>query len=296
MARVTLLVVATALAVFLLLPDIAFPQGLQLPCRFYGTVRLDSELAPDSIVITAVIERDTHIYTYSTTTPSIYGNSTYSLTISPPDGVFYSDGTGVSFIIGNDDAIETGTWEDGGNIELNINTSTSATPKPEQLYQKLSANSTAGGSVVNPGEGLFAYTFHPWRIVDLLAVPDDGYAFSNWTGDTDNISDVNDADTSISMCKQQMCGYHLCGICQDKSITANFIFLGTPTPTPTPTPAPIPTSGPTSPPFPTPVSESTDLSTGQITWISVLSVLGVLMIALLTYTVRRMSRQPRRRF
>ena len=61
----------------------------------------------------------------------------------------------------------------------------------------LTVSSTAGGSVVSPGEGSFAYGFG--ETVDLVAEPDEGYRFVNWTGDIDSIVNVNAASTTITM-------------------------------------------------------------------------------------------------
>jgi uncharacterized protein YkwD len=56
--------------------------------------------------------------------------------------------------------------------------------------------STAGGSVTNPGEGTFTYA--EGEVVNLLAEPEDGYQFVNWTGDVSNIANVNSALTAIT--------------------------------------------------------------------------------------------------
>jgi hypothetical protein len=72
----------------------------------------------------------------------------------------------------------------------------------------LSTNSTEGGSVTTPGEGTFNYT--AGTVVDLVATPDAGYRFVEWTGDVGTITDVNAATTTISMNG-------------DYSITANFV-------------------------------------------------------------------------
>ena len=57
--------------------------------------------------------------------------------------------------------------------------------------------STEGGSVTTPGEGLFPYLLgiEAW----LVASPDAGYKFVNWSGDVDTIADVHDASTTITM-------------------------------------------------------------------------------------------------
>ena len=70
----------------------------------------------------------------------------------------------------------------------------------------LTIDSTAGG-VTTPAEG--THTYDVRTVVDLVATPDCGYVFVNWTGDTGQIDDVNAAATNITMSA-------------DYSITANF--------------------------------------------------------------------------
>jgi len=70
----------------------------------------------------------------------------------------------------------------------------------------LAIDSTAGG-VTAPAEG--THTYDDGEVVDLVATPDCGYVFDNWTGDTADIDDVNAAATNITMNA-------------DYSITANF--------------------------------------------------------------------------
>jgi len=61
----------------------------------------------------------------------------------------------------------------------------------------LTINSAAGGSVIEPGTGIF--TFDPGSVVDLLALPDTGYKFVNWTGYVGTMGDSYAADTTINM-------------------------------------------------------------------------------------------------
>ncbi len=61
----------------------------------------------------------------------------------------------------------------------------------------LTISSTAGGSVTNPGEGL--HTFDEGAVVGLVATPDEGYQFVDWTGDVGTIADVYAASTTITM-------------------------------------------------------------------------------------------------
>ncbi len=72
----------------------------------------------------------------------------------------------------------------------------------------LTTSSTAGGNVTTPGQGTFAYD--TGTVVDLVATPDVGYRFVNWTGDVGTIGNVNAATTNIT-------------VNGDYSITANFV-------------------------------------------------------------------------
>jgi len=76
----------------------------------------------------------------------------------------------------------------------------------------LTISSTEGGSVITPGEGTYPYCEEQGDRVNLVATPDAGYRFVNWTGDVGTIADVNAAITTITM--------H-----GDYSITANFVAV-----------------------------------------------------------------------
>lgn len=60
----------------------------------------------------------------------------------------------------------------------------------------LTITSTAGGSVTTPGEGTFTYA--EGKVVNLLAEPEEGYQFVNWTGNASTIANVNAALTTIT--------------------------------------------------------------------------------------------------
>jgi hypothetical protein len=61
----------------------------------------------------------------------------------------------------------------------------------------LTTSSTEGGSVTTPGEDTFTYGEE--FVVDLVATPDEGYQFIEWTGNVSTIADVNAAATNITM-------------------------------------------------------------------------------------------------
>lgn len=67
----------------------------------------------------------------------------------------------------------------------------------EQVAYDLIIDSTAGGSVTAPGEGTFRY--EEGTVVALDAEADEGYVFTEWTGDTGRVADVEIAETTITM-------------------------------------------------------------------------------------------------
>jgi len=79
---------------------------------------------------------------------------------------------------------------------------------PEVTEYNLTISSTEGGSVTTPGEQ--TYTYDEGEVVNLVAEPDEGYCFVNWTGDVSTIADVNAPTTTITMSG-------------DYSIMANFV-------------------------------------------------------------------------
>jgi hypothetical protein len=72
----------------------------------------------------------------------------------------------------------------------------------------LTVSSTEGGNVTTPGEGTFA--FDEGTGVHLVAEAEEGYRFVNWTGDVDDVANIEDATTTITMNN-------------DYSVTANFV-------------------------------------------------------------------------
>jgi len=89
---------------------------------------------------------------------------------------------------------------------ITVNDDYSITANFAKLYS-VTISSTEGGSVTTPGEGTFVYD--EGDVVKLVATPDPGYGFVNWTGDVGTVANVNAASTSITMNG-------------DYSLTANF--------------------------------------------------------------------------
>ena len=69
--------------------------------------------------------------------------------------------------------------------------------EPPSGKHSLSVSSTPGGSVTQPGQGMFIYNHG--EVVDLVAVPDEHYHFVTWTGDVDTIANPESAATAITM-------------------------------------------------------------------------------------------------
>jgi preprotein translocase subunit YajC len=137
----------------------------------------------------------------SVTTPG-EGASTYdvgtvvALAATPDTGYQFVNWTGDVDTIADVDAAATNiTMDDNYEITANFE-EVSPQPPPSTQYT-LAINSTDGGSVTTPGEG--ASTHDAGMVVALVATPDTGHQFVNWTGDVDTITDADAAATNITM-------------------------------------------------------------------------------------------------
>jgi uncharacterized repeat protein (TIGR02543 family) len=125
---------------------------------------------------------------------------TVNLVATPDPGYRFVKWTGdVNTIADVNGASTTITVNDDYSIRANF-------AKPYNL----TTSSTEGGSVTTPGEG--KYTYDAGKVVNLVATPDAGCRFVNWTGNVGTIADVNAATTTITMNG-------------DCSIKANFVKL-----------------------------------------------------------------------
>ena len=133
-------------------PVMAIPP---LPSSLFGTVHVNGEKVPEGTLIQALIddvvmgEGQTMVY---------QGESVYSLDIKGDDpdtseidgGV---EGDIIHFSVGGVIAEETGEWQGGTNVELNLSITTSepiATPKPTAV--PLPTQTEIGDGVASPGE------------------------------------------------------------------------------------------------------------------------------------------------
>jgi len=108
---------------------------------------------------------------------------------TPGEGTFsYEAGTVVNLMAEAEEGYRFVSWT--GNVStiadvnaaatnITMNGDYSITANFVKQYN-LTTSSIEGGSVTKPGEGMF--TYDAGTVVDLLAIPDDGYYFANWTG------------------------------------------------------------------------------------------------------------------
>ncbi len=139
---------------------------------------------------------------YDLTTSSTAGGS---VTTPGEDTFTYDEGTVVDLVADADEGYRFDEWTgDVGDIadvyaastNITMNGDYSITAEFVAIYD-LSINSTEGGSVITPGEGVF--TYDEGKVVDLVAEAEESYQFDEWTGDVGTIADIHDAETTITM-------------------------------------------------------------------------------------------------
>jgi hypothetical protein len=153
---------------------------------------------------------------------ALFINSTEGGSVTTPgEGMFTCDEGAVVDLVATPDAgYKFVNWTSNVGTIANVNNATTtitmngdysitANFAAVALYD-LTIASTTGGSVTTPGEGTF--TYEERTDVNLVAKADEGYVFDEWVGDVDTITDVKDANTTIT-------------INGDYSITASFIEL-----------------------------------------------------------------------
>jgi hypothetical protein len=153
---------------------------------------------------------------------------TYHLTISsaaggsvtaPGEGIFaYCESEAVNLVAEAEEGYGFVNWTgdiatiadvEDATTTIAMNDNYFVTANFEQISPQfdLTISSTAGGTVIEPGEGTF--TYNNGTVVDLRVAVEESSRFVNWTGDVDTVADVNASTTTITMD-------------DDYSITANF--------------------------------------------------------------------------
>jgi polyhydroxybutyrate depolymerase len=113
-----------------------------------------------------------------------------NLAATPDSDCRFVNWTGDVDAIANPDAATT-------TITIQPNTDYEITANFIAQYD-LTIDSTDGGNVITPGEGLFP-DYDAGTVVDLVATPDEGYRFLSWTGTATKIDDRHAATTVITM-------------------------------------------------------------------------------------------------
>ena len=145
------------------------PPGL--PSSFYGTVMVDGSSVPAGVAVSAWINGVSYV---DVVTQSYGGQILYSINV-PADDSSTTEieggkaGDTIVFHIGSLTAVETGTWNAGSNVQLNLTAWNEYT---------LTINSAHGTVIKNPDKA----TYHLNEGVSLLADPVDGWSFTSWIG------------------------------------------------------------------------------------------------------------------
>jgi hypothetical protein len=113
-----------------------------------------------------------------------------TLVAEPVQGYQFVQWSGDVGTIGDDEAAQT-------TITMDASYTVVADFEPLPGLYGLVVSSTPGGTVTQPGTGVFTYETD--AVVDLVAQPEEGYRFVEWTGDVASIGDVQAAETTITM-------------------------------------------------------------------------------------------------
>ena len=155
---VLLLVVTTFILLFMATAAADGPAS----SSFSGAVKLDGAQVADGTLITAVIDGEE----YHTHTSTGYGYSTYSITIRPPEGKSYPDGTKVTFKVNGHNSGQIASFKTGANVRLDLTASTTSTLSSSSIVL------IACLLLALLGAGAAAYYFrvrrHGLRIADWL--------------------------------------------------------------------------------------------------------------------------------
>jgi uncharacterized repeat protein (TIGR02543 family) len=121
--------------------------------------------------------------------PFIYAAGTaVNIVATPNSGYYFVNWTGSTGTIANPNVPST-------TITMNGNYSVTANFAPIRI---LTTASSQGGSVTSPGQP-GPFQFNNSQVVNIVATPNTGYHFVNWTGNTATIANPNVPSTTITM-------------------------------------------------------------------------------------------------
>jgi hypothetical protein len=185
-----------------------------MPHQFYGTVSSDGVPVQEGTTVEAFVDD----VKKADTTVDGEGRYGYNQKFE----VWGTAGATVTFHVGRIEADEHSTWKSGEVQQLNL-TVHGGTQPPVQ-YQ-LTISSTTGGSVTTPGEGDFPYL--AGTQVHLLAEPETGYGFVNWTANsTVTFADASAAETTLTMPSRNVTITAHFGVANDLTMTADPVASG----------------------------------------------------------------------
>jgi hypothetical protein len=131
----------------------------------------------------------------SVTSPGQPGPFTYTaatvvnIVATPTAGYYFVKWSGNTATIANPNTSST-------TITMNGNYSIIANFVP--IIRILLTSSSGGGSVTSPGQP-GPFQFNNSQVVNIVATPNPGYHFVNWSGDTATIANPNASSTTITM-------------------------------------------------------------------------------------------------
>ncbi len=200
------LLLALILVVTLVVPVLAADPPAQ-PMNLYGAVTIDGAQAPEGTQVYAVMDGTANAIG-AVDALGLYGSSApFRVQGTPAQAghavTFYvggTPGTGTGGTLATTDPASV-TYDPGSPLEVAVMIGA------VQQYT-LTVSTTSCGTVTAPGLG--NHTYAAGTSVPLLAVPDQGCCFTEWTGDTVDIASTTAASTTIIMNG-------------DYSITANFV-------------------------------------------------------------------------
>ena len=143
------------------------------------------------------------VLSYDLTVASTAGGS---VTIPGEGTSTYDEGTVVNLVGTADSGYKFVNWTgdvstvgdaDSAATTIVMNDAYSLTANFVREQYDLTTTSTAGGSIIMPGEGTF--TYHEGTVVNLAAEAEESNKFVDWTGDVSTISDLNAVQTTITM-------------------------------------------------------------------------------------------------